>query len=92
MHTCRYDEYVKRHEDDDVVHVYQEEIEGYQSFTVADGAGLTELAMRDVVLREEESGPSKKCLQKSKHVVERQERHERLDAHVTEADSDANIF
>jgi hypothetical protein len=44
------------------------------------------------VLREEELGPSKKCLQKSKHVIERQERHERLDAHVTEADSDANIF
>jgi hypothetical protein len=30
------------------------------------GAGLTELATRDVELMEEESGPSKKCLQKSK--------------------------
>jgi hypothetical protein len=27
MDTRRYDEYVEKHEDDDVVHVYQEEIE-----------------------------------------------------------------
>jgi hypothetical protein len=27
IHPARYDEYVKRHEDDDVVDVYQEEIE-----------------------------------------------------------------
>jgi hypothetical protein len=27
MDTHRYDEYVEKHEDDDVVHVYQEEIE-----------------------------------------------------------------
>jgi hypothetical protein len=42
MQTHQYDEYVERHEDDNVVHVYQEEIEGHQSFTVSDGAGLTE--------------------------------------------------
>jgi hypothetical protein len=29
MDTHRYDEYVKRHDNDDVVHVYQEEIEGH---------------------------------------------------------------
>jgi hypothetical protein len=92
MHPRRYDEYVKRHEDDDAIHVYQEEVEGYQSFTVSYGVGLTELATRDVELREEELGPSKKCLQKSKHVAERQERCEQLDAHVTEADLEANDF
>jgi hypothetical protein len=27
MHLARYDEYMERHEDDDVVDVYQEEIE-----------------------------------------------------------------
>jgi hypothetical protein len=41
MGTSRYDEYVERYEDDDVIHVYQEEIEGHQSFTVSDGVGLT---------------------------------------------------
>jgi hypothetical protein len=40
--THRYDEYVERHEDDDVVHIYQEDIKGHQSFTVSDGVGLTE--------------------------------------------------
>ncbi len=46
MDTHRYDEYVKRHDNDDAVHVYQEEIKGHQSlsFTVSDGAGLAELA------------------------------------------------
>jgi hypothetical protein len=39
---------MKRHKDDDVIHVYQEEIEGHKSFTVSDGAGLTELATHDV--------------------------------------------
>jgi hypothetical protein len=38
MHHARYDEYVERHEGDDVVDVFQEEIEGHQSFTVSDGA------------------------------------------------------
>jgi hypothetical protein len=37
MDTHRYDEYVERHEDDYVIHVYQEEIEGHQSFTISDG-------------------------------------------------------
>jgi hypothetical protein len=59
---------MERHDDDDddVIHVYQEENEGHQSLTVSDGAGLTELATRDVKLMEEESGPSKKHLWKSK--------------------------
>jgi hypothetical protein len=38
MHPAQYDEYMERHKDDDVVDVYQEEIEGQQSFTVSDGA------------------------------------------------------
>jgi hypothetical protein len=76
MHPRRNDEYVERHEDDDVIHVYQEEIEGHQSFMVSDGAGLIELATRDTDLMEEEPGPSKKCLWKSKCVAERQESHE----------------
>jgi hypothetical protein len=41
---------------------------------------------------DEEAGPLKKCLQKSKHLLERQERRERLDAHAAEADSDVNDF
>jgi hypothetical protein len=41
MDTHRYDEYVERHEDDDVIHVYQEEIKEHQSFTVCDGVGHT---------------------------------------------------
>jgi hypothetical protein len=60
---------VERHDDDDdVIHVYQEENEGHHSlsFTVSDGAGLAKLATCDVVLMEEESGPSKKHLRKSK--------------------------
>jgi hypothetical protein len=66
--THRYDAYVERHNDDDVVHVYQEENEGHQSlsFTVSDGMGLVELATRDLELMEEELGPSKKHLLKSK--------------------------
>jgi hypothetical protein len=76
MDTHRNDAYMERHDDDDVVHVYQEEIEGHQSFIISDEAGLTELATCDVELMEEEPGPSKKCLQKSKDVFERQERHE----------------
>jgi hypothetical protein len=59
IETRRYDAYVERHDDDDVIHVYQEENEGHQSlsFTVSDGAGLTELATHDVELMEEEQGP-----------------------------------
>jgi hypothetical protein len=69
MDTHRYDAYMKRHDDDDdVLHVYQEENEGHQSltFTISDGAGLTELATHDIELVEEEPGPSKKRLQKLK--------------------------
>jgi hypothetical protein len=73
LHTCRYDEYVEGHEDDDI---YQEEIQVDQNFTVSDGAGLAKLDTGDVELLDEEAGPSKKCLQKSKHFLERQERRE----------------
>jgi hypothetical protein len=68
MDTHRYDEYIKKHDDGDVIHVYKEEKKGHQSpsFTVSDGAGIAELATRDIKLMEEEPGPSKKCLQKSK--------------------------
>jgi prephenate dehydratase len=87
---------MERHDDDDddVIHVYQEENEGHQSlsFTVSDGTWLTELATRDVKLMEEESGPSKKHLWKSKWLIEKQERHEQLNACVIEADSDADDF
>jgi hypothetical protein len=43
-------------------------------------------------LLDEEAGPSKKCLQKSKRLLERQDRCELLDAHVAEANSDADDF
>jgi hypothetical protein len=71
MDTHRYDAYVERHNDDDVIHVYQEEIEGHQRFTISDRAGLSELTTHDVDLIEEEPGPSKKRIRKSKHVTER---------------------
>jgi hypothetical protein len=92
--THRYDAYVERHNNDDIIHVYQEENEGHQSlsFTVFDGAGLAELATRDLELMEEEPDPLKKHLQKSKPLAEKQERYERLNAHVTEADSDNDDF
>jgi hypothetical protein len=56
------------HDDDDVVHVYQEENEGHQilSSTISDRLELTELATRDVELMEKKPGPSKKRLRKSK--------------------------
>jgi hypothetical protein len=76
MDTRRYDAYMERRDDDDVVHVYQEEIEGHQSFIVYDRSGLAELATRDAELMEEELGHSKKRIRKSKSVVERQERRE----------------
>jgi hypothetical protein len=41
---------------------------------------------------DEEAGPSNKHLQKSKRLLDKKERHERLDARVIEADSDANDF
>jgi hypothetical protein len=94
MDTHRYDAYVERYDDDDVVHVYQEENDGHRSlsFTVSDGVGLIELATRDIELMEEESGPSKKPIRKSKWLAKKQERHERHNARVTEADLDADDF
>jgi hypothetical protein len=59
---------------------------------VSDGAGLTELDTGDVELLDEEAGPSKKHLRKSTHLLKRQERHECLDARVTEADFNADDF
>jgi hypothetical protein len=46
------------------------------SFIVSDGVGLTELATRDVELMEEELGPSKKRLRKSKRLAKKQESYE----------------
>jgi multidrug resistance efflux pump len=89
MHSRQYDENVVRHEDDDI---YQEEIEVDKNFTVSDGADLAELDTSDVELLDEEAGPSNKRLQKSKRLLERQERHGWLDARVAEADSDADNF
>jgi hypothetical protein len=61
MDTHRNDAYMERHDDDDVIHVYQEENEGDQGlrFTISDGVGLIELATHDVELMEDEPGPSK---------------------------------
>jgi hypothetical protein len=89
MHTHQYDEYVEGHEDDEIC---QEEIDVDHNFMVYDGVGLTELDTDDVELSDEKAGSSKKRLQKSKRLVERQERRERLDAHVVKADSDAGDF
>jgi hypothetical protein len=71
--TCRYDAYVERHDDDDVIHVHPEGNEGHQSpsFPISDRVGLTELATRDVELMEEEPGLSMKCIQKSKRLTEK---------------------
>jgi hypothetical protein len=68
MDTHSYDAYMERHDNDDIVHVYQEENEGDQGLrvTISDGAGLADLATRDVELMKDEPGPSKKLLQKSK--------------------------
>jgi hypothetical protein len=41
---------------------------------------------------DEEVGSSNKHLQKSKRLLERQERREQLDAHVAEENSDADDF
>jgi hypothetical protein len=73
INTRRYDAYMKRHDDDDVIHVYQEENEGGQGpcFTVSDGGRITELVIRDVELIEDKSYPSKKCIQKSKRLTEK---------------------
>jgi hypothetical protein len=89
MHSNQYDEYVEGHEDGDI---YHEEIEVDQNFMVSDGAGLTELDTSDAELLDEEAGPSNKRLRKSNCLLERQERRERLDARVTEADFDDDDF
>jgi hypothetical protein len=52
MHSHRYNEYIERHEDDDI---YQEEIEVHQNFMVSDGTGLTELDIGDTELLDEEA-------------------------------------
>jgi hypothetical protein len=59
---------------------------------ISDGPGLAELDTNDVELLDEEAGPSNKRLQKSKRILKRQERRERLGAHVAEVDSDADDF
>jgi hypothetical protein len=58
MYTHRYDEFMERHEDDDDIDVYQEDIEGHQNFTIYGGAGLTELDTCHIQLMDEEPGPS----------------------------------
>jgi hypothetical protein len=94
MDSSRYNAYMERHDNDDVIHTYQEENEWDQGlcFTVSDGAGLAELATHDVDLMTDESGPSKKCIQKLKWLAKKQERHDWLNERVTEADSDADNF
>jgi hypothetical protein len=72
MHTHRYDEYAKGHEDDDI---YQKEIEVDQNFIVSDWAGLAELDTGDTKLLDEEANPSNKRIGNSKRLLERQERH-----------------
>jgi hypothetical protein len=57
MHTHWYDEYIERHEDDDI---YQEEIKVDQNFMVTDEAGLAELDTDDAELLDEEADRSKK--------------------------------
>jgi hypothetical protein len=47
MHSHRYDEYIERHDYDDI---YQEEIEVHQNLTVSNGVGLTELDTGDTEL------------------------------------------
>jgi hypothetical protein len=73
MHTHQFNEYVEGHEDDDI---YQEEIEVDHNFMVSDREGLVELDTCDIELLDEEAGPSNKRLQKSKRLLERQERYE----------------
>jgi hypothetical protein len=59
---------------------------------VSDRACLLKLDTSDVQLLDEKAGHSNKRFQKSKHLLERQERRERLDARVVEANSDADDF
>jgi hypothetical protein len=43
-------------------------------------------------MEEEEQSPQKKRLQKSHRIIEGKQRHEPLNARITEADSDADDF
>jgi hypothetical protein len=81
---------MERHDNDDIIHVYQEENGGDQGlyFIVSDGAGLVELTTHDVELMEDEPSPSKKRLRKSKWLAEKQERRDWL----VEANSYADDF
>jgi hypothetical protein len=96
IHTRRYDEYIERNEE----YVYQEEIEEGENFMISDGARLTELATCGVEVMEEESGPSKKHLQKSQGPPEKSLRksqqmieiRERLNTRVIDADSDVDDY
>jgi hypothetical protein len=56
------------------------------------GASLTELDTGDVELLDEKVDSLNKHLQKSKRLLERQERRERLDAQVAKADSNTDDF
>jgi hypothetical protein len=56
--------------------VQVKEIEVDQNFMVSDGAGFAELDTGDVELLDEEARSSKKHLQKSKHLLQGQERCE----------------
>jgi hypothetical protein len=68
MDTHRYDVYMERHDDDDIIHVYQEENEGDQGlcFTISNRTVLIELTTCDIELMEDEPGPSKKHIRKPK--------------------------
>jgi hypothetical protein len=56
------------------------------------GASFTELDTGDVELLDEKVDSLNKHLQKSKRLLERQERRERLDAHVAKANSNTDDF
>jgi hypothetical protein len=76
MHTAQYDEYMEGLDDDDFIHVYQEQTIEHQNFTVFDGPRLTELATCDVeLMEEEEQSLQKKRLQKSQLIIETKQRH-----------------
>jgi hypothetical protein len=79
--------------DDDVIHVYQEQIEEHKKLTIPDRPRLIELVTCDIeLMEEEEQGPPKKHLRKSHCIIERKQRRERLNTHVSEADSDTDDF
>jgi hypothetical protein len=59
---------------------------------ISNRVGLAKLDTGDAKLLDEEAGPSNKHLQKLKRPLERQERRERLDAHVIKVDCNADDF